>query len=63
MKLTPIFSGYSGHAKRLSSAIFSSLKLKSGKRERGGRLTGLITFTTMSKATYVFRFGPKLGRR
>ena len=51
------FSGYSVHAKRLSSAIFSSLKLKSGKREHGGRLTGLITFTMMSKvATYVFQF-------
>ena len=52
--LTPVFSGYSGHAERLSSAISFSLKLKSGKREHGDRLIGLITFTTMPKVTYVF---------
>jgi hypothetical protein len=58
------FSGYSGHAERLSSAISSSRKLKSGKREHGDRLTGLITFTTMPKvATYVFGFQLRLGCR
>ena len=62
--LTPIFSGYSGRAKRLSSAISSSLKLKSGKREHGGRLAGLIMFTTMPRvATYVFGFLLRLSCR
>ena len=56
-------SGSSGHAKRLSSEIFSSLKLKLGKRGHGGRLTGLIMFTTMSKARYVFLFGHRLDCR
>ena len=52
--LTFIFSGCSGHAKRLSSATFSLLKLKSGKLERGGRPLGLITSTTTWKpVTYV----------
>jgi hypothetical protein len=50
-----ILSVCNGRAKRLSNAIFSLLKPKSGKLERGGRLTSLITFTTTWKAaTYVF---------
>ena len=61
--LTPDFIGYSGHAERLSSAISFSLKLKSGKREHGDRLTGLITFTTMPKVTYVLGFELRLGCR
>jgi hypothetical protein len=51
---TFIFSGCSGHAKRLTSAMFSLLKLKSGKLGRGGRPADLITSTTTWKpATYV----------
>lgn len=50
-----IFSVYNGRAKRLSNAIFSLLKLKSGKLERGGRLASLTMFTTIWNAvTYVF---------
>ena len=50
-----IFSVYNGPAKRLSNAIFSLLKLKSGKLERDGRLTSLTMSTTIWKAvTYVF---------
>ena len=50
-----ISSVYSGLAKRLSNAIFSLLKLKSGKLERGGRPASLTMFTTMWIAvTYVF---------
>lgn len=53
--LLSIFSVYNGRAKRLSNAIFSLLKLKSGKLERGGRLASLIMFTTIwNAATYVF---------